>query len=150
MPREPSTRFTTQFPLGCRVSEVVVPESHCSPDTHGVLVLFSPSLYSETVFTVFFLAISDSCVKAAHQQQECVNMVSGIPSVNREVIKFLAEFLHRMAQEENVVVTKMGVDNLAMVFAPAFLRSHDPQTMLLNTYNEGSFVQNLIDAHASL
>jgi len=51
-------------------------------------------------------------------------------------------FLYDFAKAESV--TKMGVDNLAMVFAPTFLRSHDPQTMLLNTYNEGAFVHNVI------
>jgi hypothetical protein len=39
-----------------------------------------------------------------------------------QVIEFFARFLLRVADEDNVRVTKMGLDNLAIVFSPGFLR----------------------------
>jgi len=88
------------------------------------------------------MQLYDTCIKNADNFEGCRVILTSIPEINRAVTEYLAIFLYDFAKAESV--TKMGVDNLAMVFAPAFLRSQDPQTMLLNTYNEGAFVYNLI------
>ena len=51
------------------------------------------------------------------------------------------------AAAENVALTKMDVNNLAMVMAPNCLRGAftDPQRMLENTRREMGFVRTLIE-----
>jgi hypothetical protein len=46
------------------------------------------------------------------------------------VIAFFAQFLLKLAATENVSVTKMGLDNLAIVFSPGFLRCLVPDLPL--------------------
>lgn len=47
------------------------------------------------------------------------------------MIAFFAQFLLKLATTENVSVTKMGLDNLAIVFSPGFLRCLVPDLPLL-------------------
>ena len=51
-----------------------------------------------------------------------------------------------MGQPENQERTKMSPDNLALVWAPNFLRcpSNDPMVIFQNTKKEMIFVRNLI------
>lgn len=51
-----------------------------------------------------------------------------------------------IAEPANQPLTKMTVNNLAMVFAPNFLRcpSDNPQTIFENAKLEQNFVRNLI------
>lgn len=51
------------------------------------------------------------------------------------------------AAPENVALTKMDVNNLAMVWAPNCLRSRrtSPQQLLENTRHEMDFVRTLIE-----
>ena len=51
-----------------------------------------------------------------------------------------------MGQPENQPLTKMNVDNLAMVWAPNFLRcpSSDPMVIFQNTKQEMQFLRHLI------
>jgi len=84
-------------------------------------------------------------IAAAEDRSKCVSIImSDIPPVNREIIKYLSAFLLEIADPESVKVTKMGVENLAMVFAPGFLRCTDLTMMLVNASHEGSFVNNVI------
>lgn len=64
-----------------------------------------------------------------------------------QVIEFFAKFLLKLAAAENVSVTKMGLDNLAIVFSPGFLRCLDPMKMMANSALEGLFVENLIEVY---
>ena len=50
------------------------------------------------------------------------------------------------AAEENALVTKMDVNNLAMVMAPNCLRcqSHEPHIIFENTRKEMGFIRTLI------
>lgn len=93
------------------------------------------------------------------------------------MIEFFAKFLLKLAAAENVSVTKMGLDNLAIVFSPGFLRClvpdlplraggfprcllgrllpfslsgrpwQDPMKMMANSALEGLFVENLIEVY---
>ena len=112
------------------------PWFRCNSSTHPFFGSL-PWLYTYDVWI-----LSDTCIKNADNMSGSAHTLTNIPELNRTVVQYLAMFLYDFAKAESV--TKMGVDNLAMVFAPAFLRSHDPQTMLLNTYNEGAFVHNVI------
>lgn len=51
-----------------------------------------------------------------------------------------------MGHPDNQKLTKMTYDNLAMVWAPNFLRcpSEDPMTIFQNTKREMSFVRHLV------
>ena len=50
------------------------------------------------------------------------------------------------AAEENVIITKMDVNNLAMVMAPNCLRceSDDPSVIFENTRKEMGFMRTLV------
>jgi hypothetical protein len=66
--------------------------------------------------------------------------------IHRNVIYYLINFLREMAKPENTARTKMNVANIAMVFAPNFLRcpSDDPLFILQNTKFEQKFLSTLI------
>jgi len=57
---------------------------------------------------------------------------NALPPLQRRVSYGLLGFLARLAAPENVVETKMSVDNLAMVFAPSFLRTPTLELMMTN------------------
>lgn len=61
-------------------------------------------------------------------------------------MKFVVEYLRHVAQPENVPKTKMNVNNLAMVFAPNFLRcpSEDPSVIFNTQKYQQTYVKQLI------
>jgi hypothetical protein len=70
-----------------------------------------------------------------------------MPSVNRRVLTYLVRFLQIVADPENQEKTKMTVNNLAMVFAPNFLRCPaqlPAQTIFENAKLEQGFLRTLI------
>jgi len=72
-------------------------------------------------------------------------ILSKLPKTNVAVLKFLTDFIHRVAAPENLEINKMTVANLAMVFAPSVLRnpSTDPLDMIKNIKHEVRFVDVL-------
>lgn len=89
----------------------------------------------------------DECIKKAHHTEQIMQLITRIPPINQKVIEFFAKFLLKLAAAENVSVTKMGLDNLAIVFSPGFLRCLDPMKMMANSALEGLFVENLIEVY---
>jgi hypothetical protein len=85
------------------------------------------------------IAHSDS---AAHAQQ----VISSLPDINKRVAQFLIKFLQKVAEPEHQKHTKMSAQNLAMVFAPSFLRcpSDNPTYILEYTKHEQMFLMHLI------
>ncbi|KAJ1336502.1 hypothetical protein BSLG_007286 [Batrachochytrium salamandrivorans] len=75
-----------------------------------------------------------------------IQIVDGLPEVNRKVVRFMIQFLKIVAEPQNQSVTKMTVGNLAMVFAPNFLRcpSDNPATIFENTKFEQAFLKVLM------
>jgi hypothetical protein len=71
-----------------------------------------------------------------------------LPELNKRVVYFVLSFVCKFLRPEYMARTKMGVENVAMIFAPLFLRCSqdmDPAMMLLNSGYESSYVQNLFE-----
>jgi hypothetical protein len=66
-------------------------------------------------------------------------MLQSLPRANLCTLKALALFLRELAESSEV--TRMSLDNFAIVFAPCWLRnpSDDPATLLVNTNKEIAF-----------
>jgi len=92
--------------------------------------LIPPSLY-------------DEAIKSAGDPAASKQILEKIPEINRRVVEAALAFLREMAKHSEK--TKMGAANLAMVFAPGFLRSGDAQRLLLDSCTMGNFVQNLLE-----
>ncbi|XP_077573143.1 rho GTPase-activating protein 39 [Stigmatopora nigra] len=90
----------------------------------------------------------DECVKNYDNAEAAVQVVLGLPHINKLVLCYLIRFLQVFAQPANVQVTKMDVSNLAMVMAPNCLRcrSDEPRVIFENTRKEMSFIRLLIHA----
>jgi hypothetical protein len=69
------------------------------------------------------------CIREAHE------IVASLPDTNRAVCKFMLKFLKMVADPQNQPFTKMTAANVAMVFAPNFVRcpSDDPVVIFENT-----------------
>lgn len=77
---------------------------------------------------------------------ELRRIMSKIPKANAAVIEHLVEMASVISSPDNVTRTKMGVSNLAVVFAPSLLRnpSTDPLDMIANIKFEIRFVDTLL------
>nr|XP_041570047.1 rho GTPase-activating protein 39 isoform X3 [Taeniopygia guttata] len=78
--------------------------------------------------------------------EAAIAVVHALPRINKMVLCYLIRFLQVFVQPANVAVTKMDVNNLAMVMAPNCLRcqSDDPRVIFENTRKEMSFIRVLI------
>ncbi|KAK7889011.1 hypothetical protein WMY93_024571 [Mugilogobius chulae] len=88
----------------------------------------------------------DECIRHYDNPEAAVTVVLGLPHINKLVLCYLIRFLQVFAQPANVTITKMDVNNLAMVMAPNCLRcqSDDPRIIFENTRKEMSFIRLLI------
>nr|XP_029489237.1 rho GTPase-activating protein 39-like [Oncorhynchus nerka] len=88
----------------------------------------------------------EECISHYDDPEAAVNVVMGLPHINKLVLCYLIRFLQVFGQPANVVITKMDVNNLAMVMAPNCLRcqSDDPRIIFENTRKEMSFIRVLI------
>jgi hypothetical protein len=73
----------------------------------------------------------------------------GVPVLNQRVMVYVLDFLRDLGRPEYSAVTKMDVDNLAMVFAPLFLCCPDSSLLFSNSVYEATFVQNLLTTDPS-
>src|SRR5689334_20839909 len=70
---------------------------------------------------IFFSPIlSESCVGDSSKPPNQV--IQQLPSLNQKVIYFMLSLIRELMKPEIVEATKMGKENLAVVFAPSFLR----------------------------
>lgn len=90
-------------------------------------------------------AYYDTCTETP---QQGLDVLSKLPKTNQNVIHFIIEFLRRLCQPEVVEVTKMTKDNLAMVFAPSFLRCpyQDYTKAIMAADKEKAFVLFLLNS----
>mmetsp|Transcript_15499 Transcript_15499/g.46419 ORF Transcript_15499/g.46419 Transcript_15499/m.46419 type:complete len:801 (-) Transcript_15499:51-2453(-) len=88
----------------------------------------------------------DECIQNAENPDAASKILDRLPPLNLRVLQFLLRFLKMLAQPENQAVTKMSAANLAMVFAPNFLRcpSDNPQVILNSSKKAAQFVENMI------
>ncbi|XP_034387457.1 rho GTPase-activating protein 39 [Cyclopterus lumpus] len=88
----------------------------------------------------------EECISHYDNPEAAVTVVLGLPHINKLVLCYLIRFLQVFAQSANVTITKMDVNNLAMVMAPNCLRcqSDDPRVIFENTRKEMSFIRVLI------
>ncbi|CAI5636768.1 unnamed protein product [Oreochromis niloticus] len=88
----------------------------------------------------------EECISHYDNPEAAVGVVLGLPHINKLVLCYLIRFLQVFAQPANVAITKMDVNNLAMVMAPNCLRcqSDDPRVIFENTRKEMSFIRVLV------
>lgn len=91
------------------------------------------------------LSCSDSCIKNCNQGELALRVVEDLPPINRDIAKYVVRMLQRVAEFQQI--NKMSVSNLAMVFAPNFLRCPDtnPQIIFENTKFEKEWLESLIN-----
>jgi hypothetical protein len=78
--------------------------------------------------------ISDTCI-AVPAAEQAMELFAKLPEVNKKVLTSVIDLLQRISGPDNVGKSKMTADNLAMVFAPCFMRysythihTHTPHT----------------------
>ncbi|KXS12662.1 hypothetical protein M427DRAFT_502256 [Gonapodya prolifera JEL478] len=96
----------------------------------------------------------DQCIGVGRKEMEKRNeatenawdIVKQLPPLSRAVANYMVQFLRIVADPEHQKITKMTLNNLAMVFAPNFLRcpSDNPTLIFENTKFEQSFLKLLI------
>jgi len=91
----------------------------------------------------------DDAIESARNEtpEVSVKLIKQLPKLNQKIVKFVVQFLREMARDEFVESTKMSTVNLAMVFAPNFLRcpSPDPQVIFDTQKHQQTFVRHLIE-----
>ncbi|XP_010212395.1 PREDICTED: rho GTPase-activating protein 39, partial [Tinamus guttatus] len=88
----------------------------------------------------------EQCITHYENPEAAIAVVHSLPRINKMVLCYLIRFLQVFVQPANVAITKMDVNNLAMVMAPNCLRcqSDDPRIIFENTRKEMSFIRVLI------
>jgi len=88
----------------------------------------------------------DSCIRNSEDLNQCLEILMSIPQLNRKVLLFMIRFLQEFVDPEVSKKTKMTVHNLAMVFAPNFLRCPTDSLTLIfeNSKYEIAFLRTLI------
>lgn len=91
-------------------------------------------------------ALYDKALKAGNDIKRSLDVINQCPKSSQNVIRHVIRFIKALAQPEHQAKTKMSVNNLAMIFAPTFLRcpSDNPQDLMENTQFEQDFVHTLI------
>ncbi|KAF2073924.1 hypothetical protein CYY_004778 [Polysphondylium violaceum] len=82
--------------------------------------------------------------------EELVGWFKQLPTINQKIITYIVTFLHELILPENVVESKMNLDNTGMVFAPSFLRCTNTELYLTNIEKEKSFIKLLIESFQQL
>jgi len=96
--------------------------------------------------------IYEKCVETGKKEHskdigiEAWEIINSLPEINKNVITYMIRFLKVIAKPENIKHTKMTIENLAMVFAPNFLRcpNENPHIIFENSKYEQAFIRILI------
>eukprot|EP00128_Syssomonas_multiformis_P019006 Colp12_sorted_trinity150504_noHs@1554 len=132
---------------GVNALKVLVDKYELDPkldDPHvpgSLLKLWFRELYEPLIPPPFY----DECVNSDNFTKVKA-VVQRLPEINRLVLEYTVHFLQTVGMPENVPITKMAHDNLAMVWGPNFLRcpSVDPQHIFEASRKEQMFVKQLI------
>ncbi|KAI9248727.1 Rho GTPase activation protein [Helicostylum pulchrum] len=89
----------------------------------------------------------DECIANAHDKQKSIAIIHSLPEINRRIVLYMIRFLQDFADPKVIEATLMNVFNLAMVFAPNFLRcpSVNLTTIFENSKYEQIFLKTLIN-----
>eukprot|EP01133_Synstelium_polycarpum_P012870 gene12870-15115_t len=79
---------------------------------------------------------------------DSLSIVQKLSPLSQRVLNYLIHFIQIFIRYEFVAHSKMGTNNMAMIFAPTILRnpSDDPSVLLGNVNHEKAFVENLISS----
>ncbi|XP_036414999.1 rho GTPase-activating protein 39 isoform X3 [Colossoma macropomum] len=129
--------------LKLQVDQWRIPENLSDPNVPASLMKL---WYRELEEPLIPLSFYKQCVSNCDDPVAAINVVQSLPDLNRLVLCYFIHFLQVFAQPANVSVTKMDVNNLAMVMAPNCLRcqSDDPRVIFENTRKEMAFLRMLI------
>lgn len=88
----------------------------------------------------------DACIACAEDADAAIAIINGLPEVNRRIALYMISFLQEFIDPVIVQDTLMNVHNLAMVFAPNFLRcpSDSLTAVFENTKFEQAFLRTLL------
>eukprot|EP00835_Amoeboradix_gromovi_P001332 NODE_58_length_25774_cov_0.240545.p10 type:complete len:127 gc:universal NODE_58_length_25774_cov_0.240545:5741-5361(-) len=91
-------------------------------------------------------SVYEECIKNCESYEKAANVIEQLSPNNRRVCKYVIRVLQIFSMPQYSKITKMTVNNVAMVFGPNFLRcpSDNPQTIFENTKYEQSFLKVLI------
>ncbi|XP_062252115.1 rho GTPase-activating protein 39 isoform X2 [Platichthys flesus] len=129
--------------LKLQVDQWRIPENLSDPNVPASLMkLWYRELEEPLIPMNFYM----QCVSNCDDPVAAIAVVQALPELNRLVLCYFIHFLQVFAQPSNVAITKMDVNNLAMVMAPNCLRcqSDDPRIIFENTRKEMSFLRMLI------
>ncbi|XP_062272280.1 rho GTPase-activating protein 39 isoform X2 [Scomber scombrus] len=129
--------------LKLQVDQWRIPENLSDPNVPASLMkLWYRELEEPLIPMNFYM----QCVSNCDDPVAAIAVVQSLPELNRLVLCYFIHFLQVFAQPSNVAITKMDVNNLAMVMAPNCLRcqSDDPRIIFENTRKEMSFLRMLI------
>ncbi|XP_034389038.1 rho GTPase-activating protein 39 isoform X1 [Cyclopterus lumpus] len=129
--------------LKLQVDQWRIPENLSDPNVPASLMKL---WYRELEEPLIPMNFYKQCVSNCDDPVAAITVVQSLPELNRLVLCYFIHFLQVFAQPSNVAVTKMDVNNLAMVMAPNCLRceSDDPRIIFENTRKEMSFLRMLI------
>lgn len=129
--------------LKLQVDQWRIPENLSDPNVPASLMKL---WYRELEEPLIPMSFYKQCISNYDDPVAAISVVQSLPELNRLVLCYFIHFLQVFAQPTNVAVTKMDVNNLAMVMAPNCLRcqSDDPRVIFENTRKEMSFLRMLI------
>ncbi|XP_056130345.1 rho GTPase-activating protein 39 isoform X2 [Lampris incognitus] len=129
--------------LKLQVDQWRIPENLSDPNVPASLMKL---WYRELEEPLIPMNFYKQCISNYDDPVAAIAVVQSLPELNRLVLCYFIHFLQVFAQPSNVAVTKMDVNNLAMVMAPNCLRcqSDDPRVIFENTRKEMSFLRMLI------
>ncbi|XP_061688071.1 rho GTPase-activating protein 39 isoform X3 [Syngnathoides biaculeatus] len=129
--------------LKLQVDQWRIPENLSDPNVPASLMKL---WYRELEEPLIPMNFYKQCVNNCDDPVAAIAVVQSLPELNRLVLFYFIHFLQVFAQPSNVAITKMDVNNLAMVMAPNCLRcqSDDPRIIFENTRKEMSFLRMLI------
>ncbi|XP_011612613.1 rho GTPase-activating protein 39 isoform X4 [Takifugu rubripes] len=129
--------------LKLQVDQWRIPENLSDPNVPASLMKL---WYRELEEPLIPMDFYKQCVSNCDDPVAAITVVQSLPELNRLVLCYFINFLQVFAQPSNVAVTKMDVNNLAMVMAPNCLRcqSDDPRIIFENTRKEMAFLRMLI------
>ncbi|XP_072238855.1 rho GTPase-activating protein 39 isoform X4 [Leuresthes tenuis] len=129
--------------LKLQVDQWRIPENLSDPNVPASLMKL---WYRELEEPLIPMNFYKQCVNNCDDPVAAITVVQSLPELNRLVLCYFIHFLQVFAQPSNVAITKMDVNNLAMVMAPNCLRcqSDDPRIIFENTRKEMSFLRMLI------